>query len=578
MEEHLKIVEECSKSGHRILKVNSYYLHSKYDPIKEAKKFANSHFKKNFLHILFGLGAGYIAEALYEKMTEDEFLIIVEPFEQIVDGQNENIQQFERTLLFKGQNKVHFKQIIEPFVKKFGKRICFIGSPNYENIADTYYRDILQIVKDFIYMEQVNINTINFFSKDWQRNFTFNLFFAFNDYPLKILEDYFDVPVIVASGGPSLTKQIPLLKKIRKHVVLIASGSTINTLLNYHLEPDFVVTIDGTIRNYEHFERIKLKHGHMIYSLSNHNDIRKHYHRRAFIFNTNMEVQTYAKKLLDRDIDLLLGGGSVATYALSIANKITTGSIALIGQDLAYTDNKSHAEFNKNFKVINKEDQTKRGMFFTEGYNGDQVLTDYPFFLMKHNFEQLLKTFEHPERIYNCTEGGVKLEGYQQIPFEQFCKRFVNPKKFPPSLTEDIFSNRTIEEWKEFFARVKNEIGKHDKIERLSQEAVLLLKQNRSKTHFDPKILRKLEKIDEKLKPLFEEGMMSLIVQPIINETFHNYLPKEKESKQEFYERVFVRSLNLYLRLKAATTESKIYFKRLKRMIETKIKLLDNEG
>ncbi|MBA2874627.1 motility associated factor glycosyltransferase family protein [Thermaerobacillus caldiproteolyticus] len=575
-----EIIEEAAKSGHRIHKVNNYYLHSKYDPIREAERFVERHYKKHHLHILFGIGSGYIAESLSKKMSEDEFLIVVEPMKPFIEEQWNNNHALERTILIEARELEHFKNLVDSLTNQFRNRIQVICSPNYDKLFPSDYQQILNIVKDSIYVQKVNENTIKAFSKEWQQNFILNLFYGFDDIPLHVLEHYFDVPVVVASGGPSLTKQIPLLKKIREHVLLISSGSTINTLLNYGIEPDFVVTIDGNINNYKHFESLQLKKAKVIYSLSHHEKILEKLNQRSFYFVSSIihSLKSYAEKLLNKEVPDILGGTSVANFALNIAYMISTGPVALIGQDLAYTDNKTHAEHNKNFKKIDETYIKERGMFYTEGYYGDQVLTDYAFLSMKHNFEKLIQTFSRPERIYNCTEGGIKLEGYQQISFQEFCDRYVDTNKSVPMFEIDSYPHKDIEEWKEFFIRIENEIKLHDKVKRLTEEAVLLLKRNASDTAFDAKILKKLDKIDEQLKPIFGEGMMSLIAQPIMLDTFNNYLPKENETEKEAYQRVYARSMDLYSRLQEAAIDSKSYFMRLKEKIKNKIMSMDKEG
>lgn len=570
-----EIIEEIAKSGHRIYKVNNYYLHSKYDPIREAAKFAERHYKKNHLHILFGVGSGYIAKALSEKMTEEEYLIIIEPIECLANKLLKN-KKLERVIIIKGEKQDIFRKICGSLANRFGRRISLICSPNYDKISPRYYQNICEIIKEFIYVQQVEVNTIKLFSKEWQRNFTLNLFYTFDDIPLKRLECFYNVPVVVASGGPSLTKQIPLLKKVRKHILLISSGSTINSLLKYDIEPDFIVTIDGGINNYRHFETIELKQARIIYSLSNHEKIRERFNRSfVFISNIDDELKMYAQKLLNKEIDSILGGASVANFALHIAYMISTGPVALIGQDLAYTDNKTHAEHNKNFRKIDETYIKQKGLFYTEGYYGDQVLTDYGFLTMKHDFEKLLQIFSQPERIYNCTEGGVKIEGYQQISFQEFCDRYVDTSKSVSMFDIDSYPHRDIQEWEEFLIRIENEIRLHDKVRRLAEEAVLLLKRNVSDTAFDAKILKKLDKIDEQLKPIFDEGMMSLIAQPIVLDTFNNYLPKENETEQEMYQRVYDRSMDLYSRLQEAAIDSKSYFMQLKEKIKNKIISMD---
>jgi len=576
-----KIIEEVTKSGHGIHKINNYYLHSKYDPIREAVRFADQHFKKHHLHILFGIGSGYIANALSEKMGEDEFLIVVEPLDDLIDIQLNVENGLKRTAIVGIKNLDSFQKLCDTLlIQRFNNRVQVVCSPNYDKLFLEDYRKVLSIVKDLVHVQKISQNTIQAFSKEWQRNFVLNLFYAFDDVPLTMLEGYFNIPVVVASGGPSLTKQIPLLKKIRQHVLLISSGSTINTLLNFNIKPDFVVTIDGHINNYRHFESIDLQGATMVYSLSHHEKILETINGRSIFFipNSQLEIRPYAEKLLDKEVPNILGGASVATFALSIAYNISSGPIALIGQDLAYTDNKTHAEHNKNFREIDESYINERGMIYTKGYYGEQVLTDYPFLMMKHNFEKLIQTFTHRERIYNCTEGGVNIDGYQQISFQEFCDLYVNTDKLVPALDMNLYPHKEIREWEALLTRIENEIKLHDKVKRFVEEAVLLLKQNTSNTAFDKKILKQLDKIDEKLKPIFDEGMMSLIAKPIILDVFNNYLPKDRETEQEAYQRVYARSMELYSRLQEAAQDSKLHFMELKEKVEKKITLMDKEG
>ncbi len=572
-----EIIEETAKSGQRIYKVNNYYLHSKYDPIREAAQFAERHYKKNYLHILFGVGSGYIAKALSEKMTEEEFLIVVEPIEWIADHHLEENVQVERCILMKGSDQELFDHIYEALRNTFGNRVAVMCSPNYDKICPSDYHALLKTVKDRIYIHQVHTNTLKCYSKEWQKNFTLNLFYAHDDVPLQCLKQFYNVPVVVASGGPSLTKQIPLLKKVRNHILLISSGSTINSLLQYDLEPDFVVTIDGGINNYRHFEAIELKQASIIYSLSNHEKIREKFKRRSFVFIPSLDerLTQYAQKLVNKKIDDVLGGASVAVFALHIAYMISNGPIALIGQDLAYTDNKTHAENNRNFMEINEAYIKERRMFHIKGYYGDQVLTDYAFLTMKHNFEKLLQTFSHPERIYNCTEGGAKLDGYQQLSFREFCNKYVDINTKVPMFAIDAYPHRDLQAWREFLVRVEQEIKLHDKVRRLAEEALLLLKSNGFDTRFDAKIVKKLDKIDQQLKTIFDEGIMAFITQPIVVDTFTNYLPKENETEQEMYQRVYTRSMDLYSRLQEAALDSKAHFMQLKEKIKSQIHSMD---
>lgn len=61
-----------SKSGLAVPVVNGVYLHSEFDPVKEAQKFAESlipHIKRNNRIVVFGLGLGYHVDEIINAMT-----------------------------------------------------------------------------------------------------------------------------------------------------------------------------------------------------------------------------------------------------------------------------------------------------------------------------------------------------------------------------------------------------------------------------------------------------------------------------------------------------------------------------
>ncbi|PKC53047.1 hypothetical protein RhiirA1_480136, partial [Rhizophagus irregularis] len=47
-----------AKSGVPTLKINDYYIHSKYDPIREAQQIAERQYTPHHAHIIFGYGCG----------------------------------------------------------------------------------------------------------------------------------------------------------------------------------------------------------------------------------------------------------------------------------------------------------------------------------------------------------------------------------------------------------------------------------------------------------------------------------------------------------------------------------------
>ncbi|WP_019153838.1 motility associated factor glycosyltransferase family protein [Robertmurraya massiliosenegalensis] len=575
-----KVIKEVSRSGYPIYKVNDYYLHSKYDPIKEAEKVADKYFNKNHVHIIFGHGAGYLTRAIQEKISENEFVVVIEPIEEIAkEVLLDSDKNHKRTLILVGDEISKFRILFSKIVNSYRNRVIICSASNYEKFLPEYYKDILKIVDEEVKINQVNVNTINRYASDWQKNYTLNLFYAFNDVSLKEFFNCINTPLVVAAGGPSLTKQLPLLKKIKDKIILVAAGSTVNTLLKNNIEPDLVITIDGGIANYDHFKSVFLNDSEIIYSLSHHHLILDHFNKRSisFLNEVDFEIQPYAEYMLDRKMTVLPPRPSVANSALDISYKLTTGPIVLIGQDLAYTNDQTHAEANKNFKKIDDDYKKQRNMVRAEGYNGEIVWTDYGFLSMKKNFEEYIEKLDDKERVFNATEGGIKLRGYQQITFDDFVGRFVSDRKKERLSNLSSFTNRSLEDWNGFLERVNQEIKTHNRVKQLLQKGQKALKRNSLKTAFEPRVIKQLDLVDRELKPLYGKGMVSFITKPILLDIFNDYLPKENETSEETYNRVYSRSFDLYSRLEKSAEESKAYFIELKEKIETKIKMMERE-
>ncbi len=571
MIQDLKIEKIQAKSLDPTLKVNDFFLHSKYNPRKEAEQFAKSQYTENHVHLLFGYGLGYIAEALKKRLNENDQLFIIDPLfkktESLMEKSDFNV------MIDVTENNIELK--LNSLLNDYNVNVKIICSPNYDKLFPDLYNLVLKTVKDVLSVNAVFFNTVNFFAEIWQENYIRNLCHVFKDESLSRLEKVYDLPVVIVSGGPSLTKQIPLLKRIKDNIVVIAAGSTVNTLLHYDIEADFIVSIDGSIANYNHFKDNTFHKSKLVYSIKNHYKIRDQFKGLAFSFIPSFEpgMHRHIEKMTQKQLPTLLGGASVANYALTIAQYISSGPIALIGQDLAYTDNKTHAEHNKHFSTVNDNFKEERRTFLIEGYDGEDVLTDAVFLSMKKGFEQIAEVSNEAGRFFNCTEGGVKIKGFTQKTFQAFWDD-IKPVRQKNQPIDDKVSVIDIPKWREFVCKIEAEIKIYEEIKLQLNKGLRHLKENPSKIIFNQKAIKGLDKVDEKLKQLFGKVSMDSIVEPITMDVLKKFLPKHSESKEEEYKRVFEQNEVLYNRLLNATNLSRTYTENLLDEI-IKIKLGD---
>lgn len=193
MEQTYVIEDVITKNGMKTLRVNGYYLHSKYNPFLEAENFVLENFKPQNIHILFGYGTGIIVDAFLKKMSEEDSLIVIEPILSNISVED------NRVTLINYINKNQLKNdIANSFTITNNVTICC--SPNYDKICTKMYIDFLRVIKDKLAIDRVSENTINLMSEEWQRNYLYNIRQAIHDSSIYELKKCLTSPIVVVSG------------------------------------------------------------------------------------------------------------------------------------------------------------------------------------------------------------------------------------------------------------------------------------------------------------------------------------------------------------------------------------------
>lgn len=441
----MNILIEASKMSVATMKINNIYVHSKYNPLKEADSFIEKQYEIGKTHIIYGFGLGYIVDRLKEKRKADEKIVVIDPFINIDREDSANVFYLDKRR--QQQLKAYLTAILDD---KDSSNIKVVCSINYQNVDLLIHEETMEVLAETIKAIIINYNTIMVNSWGWYRNLIDNLKYAMNDLSIKVLYDKYACPVVVAAGGPSLSKQLPLLKKIANKCIIICAGSTIGTLLKNDIKPDYIVNVDGGQMNLQHYEKLKGSHIHYIYGLQSTEGIRSNFSGSCFYFSAYSEPLSEAFKTeVLPNVDKIEGGVTVASYALMIASLITSGPVALIGQDLAYTNGLSHAEGN----VRNEKKELNEDYFYKKiiGYDGNEIFSDVNLIAMKHNIEQVLLTIKEKQlnQIYNCTEGGAKIQYVEQVAFEAFVEQFLK-EDLEKNLINFEASNSNFRDYREF--------------------------------------------------------------------------------------------------------------------------------
>lgn len=565
-----EVLELETKQSNYTLKVNGYFLHSKYDPEKEARQFVEKNYKPNHITILFGYGKGYFAKALMERKDKKDKVIVIEPLKI------PKVEEIKKSIDFAYIQDTNVEAIKSLLIDELNiySNINIICSPNYNNLFPELYLELLTMIKERVSINRIMENTMRRYASDWQKNYIFNLGNAFIDQSLSNLYKKYSCPVVIVSGGPSLTKQIEQLRLVLGKVIIIAAGSTINTLLNFNIVPDYVISIDGGVPNYNHFKGLFFKDSKLIYSMYNHHQIRESFNNQSFYFlsaDAN-NLCSHMKSVLKTDFPIITGGGSVANYALTIGLYITQGPITFIGQDLAYTDMKTHAEHNKLFATVDDAYIKDRNLFLAKGYYDEEVLTDFAFYKMKEDFEEMIQSNNLQGKIFNSTEGGIFIEGFNQIPFKEFCTRYIDQNYIKSTVISGLDSPKETN-IALFIKQLKDEVKTYDKIKLLLNDSLSTLVKNKNNTSFSQFVLKKINKNDIKLDKLYKIVPVSSILAPITMDVLKNYSPNANETDIEKFSRVNEQNTTLYKRLLEVTNTSQLYSIDLIKKLQEKMEM-----
>ncbi|EKB8804271.1 motility associated factor glycosyltransferase family protein, partial [Campylobacter jejuni] len=233
---------------------------------------------------------------------------------------------------------------------------------------------------------------------------------------------------IIVSTGPSLIKQLPLLKKYANKATIFCADSSYPILAKHGIKPDYVCMLERDEivaecfnNDFGEFDKdivfiVKsVTHPHTIKYLQKNN--------RAFIL-----VSTYASFIQYLKLDYFgyfNMGFSVAHMNFLLTIHLKYKNIILIGQDLAYAkDGQTHSQGFIHANLHNGDYERDLDKFSTTAYGGNgKVQSSEIWTLFRHNFEKDIVNIKMNYHIttYNCTEGGARIEGTIEKPFLWAC-------------------------------------------------------------------------------------------------------------------------------------------------------------
>lgn len=433
--QHLKYEIVTSKKGVPNLKISDInYLHSKYDPIKEAKDWING-FKvlEEDTILINGLGLGYYINPVIESYANKK-IIIIEPdldifIHAIMIHDFTNYFKSDDIVFFVNTDSYAIENVMGGYLYENKiKHIYLTEMPVYRRIYNDYIENIYKGIAKAVLRVRGNLGTEMLSAHMWLNNTVRNIEYILEYPTINNVNSLFEgIPIVIVSAGPSLEKNMHYLKEIQNKAMIIAVGSAVNILEEHNLIPHIIMGVDGKEFEARIFSKLKNNKPLMIYANSIHYKALKAYGgKKIWMLLETEKIMQFLCKQVGINTQIFMTGPSVANTALDFACRFKPSVIMFIGQDLAYTNEKRYAAgsahsdedlsvFEKNSKYVIKKD-----------IYGEDIYTKKDFVAMKDWFEDYVRVYNNKQKIYNCTEGGLNIEGIPNLPFkeaiDEWCK------------------------------------------------------------------------------------------------------------------------------------------------------------
>lgn len=579
-------LEECSieisKDNKHIIRLKKdekfKYIGSKYSVEKDIEKF-NKNLKNingNTVIIAFGLASGEHIKELLNNIGEDNKIIIIEPCEVIVKlflkiEYAKSVIEDKRVSINNFQSE-NIETVLNKAIEEYEvDNLKVISYANYESIFEDEFKNLNKVLRKVILNKRIGRDTLTFFSKSLFQNFIRNLKNSAGYTVINSYKNLFEGKnAIIVSAGPSLEKNIHLLKEVQNKFVIICGARTLKSLTSIGVTPDFVCAVDPQDITYTIMkDQLESKVPLVFMDSANYKLVKEYKGPKILFSNEGMEI--YVEKIVGKKVDSIYQGGSVAHVCMGLAIYLGCNPVVFIGQDLAYTGDKFHAQNAKAMKnpgdvQATKIEQNKEKWANMEGHNvyvrdinGELVRTSATLNHYREEFEYIIEKCENISFI-NSTEGGSHINGTEVMllkdTIEKYAKdQLIKQIDITDTLVEEII-RKNLSEIKVNLISIKNTCTRGIEY---ANKMYLYYSDNQSVNINE--VFQELDKVDVEIDRINRIGFIAYLLSPYIEKVLNDkeFVEKINESKAESGRRIAKRSKALYEAILNAADEATTY-------------------
>ncbi|EBF5709813.1 motility associated factor glycosyltransferase family protein, partial [Campylobacter coli] len=274
---------------------------------------------------------------------------------------------------------------------------------------------------------------------------------------------------IVVSAGPSLAKQLPLLKAYQDKAVIFCADGALSMLEKEGIVPDYVTNLDFTDLAMKFFQNKENKTSLNMLSCATHPSLVHFLDNKSVVLRDDPLYQRFNLN----DFGYIDTGTHVSHFSYTLALALGFKNIIMIGQDLAFDEEgNSHSkgfDFGEKFSGEENIDKLKVPAYGGKG----EVLTHITWNDYRIKLEYLFACNDQKAKFYNATEGGARINFTEELSFKECCEKLLTKEKPKFELPKSLTKNRS----DKLLAKFKEKIQKDQENAKRFLDDALALKQ-----------------------------------------------------------------------------------------------------
>lgn len=420
-----------------------FFLHSTIDPVQEGRDWlARVELTEHTAYVILGFGLGYHIKELLEKLPLGSHIYVIDPvgfnlLKTVRSSLPDSSWMDDSRLGVSAEDEIRGlgAALAEDMSRRYINKVTICRYYPSMHLAPEFYRLIeTELVAKVGELFCGNFNNRISLGIKRIENSWLNVPYISSSPGIKALAARFaGIPVIIVAAGPSLDKNIEILKKCTDRAVVIAAGSTMGALHDQGITPCFLAAVDTEVAMYENLKGFFDPETILLSSYDVHHKLVSEYPgKKMFILDQNT---LKGIRYMLPETDLIAQNISVATMAFNFALYCGADPIIFVGQDLSFAADSQHAKGVKAGDYSKNELQT----IFVPGYEGGEVPTVFELRDVIEYYESIIKLNQGVSFI-NATEGGARIPGTRQLKLSEVYEQFLQKTISVDSIIGEAYS------------------------------------------------------------------------------------------------------------------------------------------